>query len=85
MLTFSLGWAMSMEPLEYLFIVMHNNHHIYYVAHLVATPLWPSVGVNPNIPKVEDLESSGTPECLGSTARLKTPRIDMFLVSLETS
>ncbi len=31
----------------------------------VATPLWPSVGVKPNTPKVEDLESSGTPECLG--------------------
>jgi hypothetical protein len=30
----------------------------------VATPLWPSVGVKPNISKVEDLESSGTPECL---------------------
>jgi len=31
---------------------------------IVATPLWPSVGVKPNIPKVGDLESSGTPECL---------------------
>jgi hypothetical protein len=31
--------------------------------NLVATPLWPSVGVKPNIPKVGDLESSGTPEC----------------------
>jgi len=30
----------------------------------VATPLWPSVGVKPNIPKVGNLESSGTPECL---------------------
>jgi len=30
----------------------------------VATPLWPSVGMKPNIPKVGDLESSGTPECL---------------------
>jgi hypothetical protein len=32
--------------------------------HIVATPLWPSVGVKPNTPKVGDLESSGTPECL---------------------
>jgi hypothetical protein len=31
----------------------------------VATPLWPSVGVKPNTSKVGDLESSGTPECLG--------------------
>jgi hypothetical protein len=31
----------------------------------VTTPLWPSVGVKPNTPKVGDLESSGTPECLG--------------------
>jgi len=30
----------------------------------VATPLWASAGVKPNIPKVGDLESSGTPECL---------------------
>ncbi len=33
-------------------------------APLVATPLWSSVGVKPNTPKVGDLESSGTPECL---------------------
>jgi hypothetical protein len=32
--------------------------------HTVATPLWPSVGVKPNTPKVGDLESFGTPECL---------------------
>ncbi len=31
---------------------------------IVATPLWPSVGMKPNTPKVGDLESSGTPECL---------------------
>ncbi len=31
----------------------------------VATPLWPSVGVNPNTPKVGDLESSETPKFLG--------------------
>jgi hypothetical protein len=30
----------------------------------VATPLWPSVGVKPNTPKVGDLESFATPECL---------------------
>jgi len=31
---------------------------------IVATPLWPSVGVKPNTPKVGDFESSETPECL---------------------
>ncbi len=31
---------------------------------IVTTPLWPSVGVKPNISKVGDLESSETPECL---------------------
>jgi hypothetical protein len=31
----------------------------------IATPLWPSVGVKPNTSKVGDLESSGTPNCLG--------------------
>jgi hypothetical protein len=30
---------------------------------VVATPLWPSVGVKPNTSKVGDLESSGTTEC----------------------
>jgi hypothetical protein len=33
--------------------------------HCVTTPLWPSVGVNPNTPKVGDLKSSETPERLG--------------------
>jgi hypothetical protein len=33
-------------------------------SHSVATPLWPSVGVKPNTPKVGNLESSGTLECL---------------------
>jgi hypothetical protein len=31
---------------------------------IVATPLWPSVGVKLNTSKVGDLESSWTPECL---------------------
>jgi hypothetical protein len=31
---------------------------------VIATPLWPSVGVKPNTSKVGDLESSETPECL---------------------
>jgi len=31
--------------------------------NVVATPLWPSVGVKPNTPKVGDLKSFGTPEC----------------------
>jgi hypothetical protein len=30
----------------------------------VATPLWPSVRVKPNTPKVGDLDSSETPKCL---------------------
>jgi len=38
-------------------------------AFIVATPLWPSVGVKPNTPKVGDLESSGTPECLGLASK----------------
>jgi len=38
--------------------------HFLLLLHDVATPLWPSVGVKPNTPKVGDLESSGTPECL---------------------
>jgi hypothetical protein len=32
--------------------------------NVVATPLWPSVGVKPNTSKVGNLESFGTPECL---------------------
>jgi hypothetical protein len=35
-----------------------------YSSTNVATSLWPSVGVKLNTPKVGDLESSGTPECL---------------------
>jgi len=32
--------------------------------YYVATPLWPSVRMKLTLPKVGDLESSGTPECL---------------------
>jgi len=35
----------------------------YIIKEDVTTPLWPSVGVNPNTSKVGDLKSSGTPEC----------------------
>ncbi len=35
-----------------------------YKTQVVATPLWPSMGVKPNTPKVGDLESFGTPERL---------------------
>jgi hypothetical protein len=35
------------------------------IIQVVATLFWPSVGVKPNTPKVGDLESSGTSECLG--------------------
>jgi hypothetical protein len=37
---------------------------IIVIVESVATPLWPSVGVKPNTPKVGDLESSKTPKCL---------------------
>jgi hypothetical protein len=36
----------------------------YMFSLCVATPLWPSVGVKPNTPKVGDLESFRTPKCL---------------------
>jgi hypothetical protein len=39
--------------------------HVTWNGVHVATPLWPSVGVKPNTPKVGDLESFGTPERLG--------------------
>jgi hypothetical protein len=35
----------------------------------VATPLWPSVRMKLTLPKVGDLESSGTPECLEFESR----------------
>jgi hypothetical protein len=48
--------------LEFLgtFLAINQNIH----TKIVATPLWPSVGVKPNTSKVGDLESSETPECL---------------------
>ncbi len=52
---------------------------------VVATPLWPSVGVKPNTSKVGDLESSGTLECLEFNSKAQTTRIEAFLVSLERS
>jgi hypothetical protein len=52
----------SLHNSTLLFFSLHSLHFSY--APIVATPLWPSVGVKPNTPKVGDLESSGTPECL---------------------
>jgi hypothetical protein len=50
----NLWWGFQLGPSESLSVV---------------TPLWPSVGVNPNTPKVGDLESSRTPECLGFNSK----------------
>jgi hypothetical protein len=44
---------------------IRNNGKFCSSSDGVATPLWPSVGVNPNTPKIGDLETSGTSECLG--------------------
>ncbi len=52
---------------------------------VVATPLWPSVGVKPNTPKVRDLESSGTPEFLEFDNRAQNTSHEVLLVSLERS
>jgi hypothetical protein len=43
-----------------------GNLNLYVGGHIisVATLLWPSVGWSPTLGKSEDLESSGTPECL---------------------
>jgi hypothetical protein len=57
-----LSFIMNLKPLniETLMIIW-----VCMCIYFVATPLWPSVGVKPNTPKIGDLESSGTPECLG--------------------
>jgi hypothetical protein len=43
--------------------IKKTSKQIFEMEH-VATPLWPSVGVKPDSPKVGDLESFGTPKCL---------------------
>ncbi len=48
------------ESCESMFVRGSSVHE----KSFVATPLWRSVGVKPNTPKVGDLESSETPECL---------------------
>jgi hypothetical protein len=45
-------------------LIKKESHEMFSSSKDVATPLWPSVGVKLNTPKVGDLESSGTPECL---------------------
>jgi len=52
---------------------------------IVATPLWPSVGVKPNTPKVGTWSPPGLPNVWSSTIEAKSPRIGVFLVSLERS
>jgi hypothetical protein len=50
----------------------------------VATLLWPSVGVKPNTwKKMRIWSPPRLPNVQSSTARPKTPRIEVFLVSLE--
>jgi hypothetical protein len=52
----------------------------------VATPLWPSVGGEAqHLEKLEVGSLPGLPNVQSSTARGKTPRIGVFLVSLERS
>jgi len=46
----------------FIYLLTYFTLHVYTTP--IATPLWPSVGVKPNTPKVGDLESSGTSECL---------------------
>ncbi len=41
----------------------HNQACILLHCGVVATPLWPTMGVKPTLGKAGDLESSGTPEC----------------------
>jgi hypothetical protein len=51
----------------------------------VAPLLWPSVGVNLILGKVGSWSPLGLPNVQSSTARPKTPRLGVFLVSLERS
>ncbi len=63
------AYTLRSFALEFLWALYEHLKNIlkmllYIVFTHVATPLWPSVGVKPNTPKVGDLESSKIPECL---------------------
>jgi hypothetical protein len=66
------------------FKISSKDFKLRVVKLTVATPLWPSVRMKLT-PKVGDLESSGTPECLEFDIKGKKPRLGVFLVSLERS
>ncbi len=57
-------WFRCNGIVEWLVKVLKHGLNVLSIT-FVATPLWPSVGVNPNTPKVGDLESSETSKCLG--------------------
>jgi hypothetical protein len=64
---FKMGFHYPFEYLQHKLWFKERSRlkvSIWFMTINVATPLWPSVGVKPNTPKVGDLESSGTPECL---------------------
>jgi hypothetical protein len=64
----------------------HNDSKYEMEDHVNVAPLlWRSVGVKPNTWKSWELESSGTPECSELDSKGKTPRIVVFLMSLERS
>jgi len=67
--TYLVGWSNFITSTKDHLI----NQFLYHIKNLlnleqhpqfVANPLWPSVGLKPNTPKVGELESSGTPERL---------------------
>jgi hypothetical protein len=68
------GWRLLTNFLKFRLVTLCHNPNVGkvggWLSHsqngdlCVATPLWPSVGVKPNTPKVGDLKSSRTPECL---------------------
>jgi hypothetical protein len=64
---FKMGFHYPFEYLQHKLWFKERSRlkvSIWFLTINVATPLWPSVGVKPNTPKVGDLESFGTPECL---------------------
>jgi hypothetical protein len=64
--------GLSLPPPPKTFVTDRETYWInIYDILIIATPLWPSVGVKPNTPKVGDLESFGTPECLVFDSKAK--------------
>jgi hypothetical protein len=65
--------------------VVKPHFEVNMEARIVVTQLWPSVRMKFTLPKLGTWSPPGLPKTQSLITRVKTPRIGVFLISLERS